>query len=108
VSASFSGERVRVRIDDGTEQGFDHVILATGYHVDVSKYGFLAPELLSSLRITNGFPVLHEGLETSIPGLHMLGAPASWSFGPLLMFVAGTGYATRALERRVTTASEPR
>ena len=78
-----------MRLDDGTERGVDHVLLATGYRVDISKYGFLAPGLLLSLRTANGFPVLSEGLETSIPGLHILGAPASWSFGPLLMFVSG-------------------
>jgi cation diffusion facilitator CzcD-associated flavoprotein CzcO len=102
ASAAVSGERVRVRLDDGTERNVDHVLLATGYRVDINKYSFLAPDILKSIRVFNGFPILREGLETSIPGLHILGAPGSWSFGPLLMFVSGTHYATRALAQQMT------
>jgi hypothetical protein len=65
--------------------------------VDVSKYEFLAPELAQSIRCFKGYPRLREGLETSVPGLHFLGAPAAWSFGPLMQFVSGTTYASRAL-----------
>jgi hypothetical protein len=34
-----------------------------------------------------------------VSGLHILGAPAAWSFGPLMQFVSGTRYASRALVR---------
>ncbi len=101
ASASVSGQRVHVRFDDGTERAFDHVLLATGYRVDISRYRFLAPELLASLRVFNGFPVLREGLESSVSGLHFLGAPGVWSFGPILMFVSGTRYASAALARSI-------
>jgi hypothetical protein len=33
--------------------------------------------------------------------LHFLGAPAIWSFGPLMQFVVGTHYSSRALHRCV-------
>jgi hypothetical protein len=36
-----------------------------------------------------------------VPGLHILGAPAVWSFGPLMQFVVGTHYASRSLLRCV-------
>ena len=71
--------------------------LGTGYHIDISKYEFLAPELVRSIHRCNGYPRLNEGLETSVPGLHIIGAPAAWSFGPLMQFVSGTHYASRAL-----------
>lgn len=103
-----NGERLRVRLDDGTERTVDHVLLGTGYRVDLSKYTFLAPEILTSLRVFNGFPVLQEGQETSIPGLHILGAPGTWSFGPLLMFVSGTHYTSRALTQRIARNSSTR
>jgi len=102
VSVAVVGERVKVRLCDGTERTVDHLLLGTGYKVDVSKYGFLAPELVRSLRRSNGFPWLKEGLESSVPGLHFLGAPAAWSFGPLMQFVSGTGYASRALLNCIT------
>jgi cation diffusion facilitator CzcD-associated flavoprotein CzcO len=100
------GERVKVRLSDGGERVVDHLLLGTGYRVDVSRYEFLAPDLASSVSQINGYPRLGEGLETSLPGLHILGSPAAWSFGPLMQFVSGTHYASRALTRHI--AREPR
>ncbi len=99
------GDRVEVRLDDGSERTVDHVLLGTGYRVDIARYEFLAPELLSSIERYGGYPVLKEGLETSVPGLHILGAPAAWSFGPLMQFVSGTHYASRVLLRSVAGAA---
>lgn len=94
-------DRVRVRLDDNSEQIVDHVLLGTGYRVDISKYDFLAPELVNSMSRSNGYPRLRAGLETSVPGLHIFGAPAAWSFGPLMQFVSGARYAAQALVRAV-------
>jgi len=96
------GGRVKVRFDDGSERTADHVVLGTGYRVDISKYGFLSDRLKNSISRANGFPRLRPGLETSVDGLHILGAPAAWSFGPLMQFVSGTHYASRALLRSIT------
>jgi FAD-dependent urate hydroxylase len=93
------GDRVKTHLDDGSERTVDHIVLGTGYRVDISKYQFLAPELLESIDRFDGFPRLKPGLETSVPGLHILGAPAAWSFGPLMQFVSGAGYASRSLLR---------
>jgi FAD-dependent urate hydroxylase len=95
------GERLAVRFDDGSERNVQHLLLGTGYAVDISKYPFLAPELVQSIRQFNGYPVLMAGLETSVAGLHILGAPAAWSFGPLLQFVSGARFASRELLRRI-------
>jgi thioredoxin reductase len=102
VSAAPAGSRVRVRFDDGSERTADHLLLGTGYRVDISKYEFLSPVLLKSIERHNGYPVLKSGLETSVPGLHILGAPAAWSFGPLMQFVSGTTYAARAVTRVIS------
>ena len=99
VSVAPVGEQLKVRLDDGCERTVHHVLLGTGYRVDVSGYDFLAPELVQSMRRVNGYPCLKEGLETSVQGLHFLGAPAAWSFGPLMQFVSGTHYASRSLVR---------
>jgi FAD-dependent urate hydroxylase len=104
ISASVVGDRVKVRFDDGSERTADHVLLGTGYRIDVSRYPFLAPELAQSIHQVDGFPRLNKGLETSVPGLHILGAPAAWSFGPLMRFVSGAGYASRALIRSIAQA----
>jgi NAD(P)H-nitrite reductase large subunit len=101
ASVTTVGERAKVRFDDGSERIVQRVVLGTGFRVDISKYAFVAPALVESVQRVNGYPVLQAGLETSIPGLHILGAPAAWSFGPLMQFVSGTHFAARALFRRI-------
>jgi len=101
VSAAAVGERVRVKLDIGSERTVDHVLLGTGYRVDVTKYSFFSPELARSISRFEGYPRLREGFETSVPGLHILGAPSIWSFGPLMQFVVGTHYTSRSLLRSI-------
>jgi cation diffusion facilitator CzcD-associated flavoprotein CzcO len=101
TSVQAVGEKVRVRLDDGYERVVDHVLLGTGYRVDVSKYAFLSTKLRESISRQNGYPRLRAGLETSVSGLHILGAPAAWSFGPVMQFVSGTHYASRVLLRSI-------
>jgi cation diffusion facilitator CzcD-associated flavoprotein CzcO len=101
VQARTSGERLRVHLNDGAERTVDHVVLGTGYRVDVARYEFLSPEVLKRTRLVGGYPRLDSGFESSLPRLHFLGAPAAWSFGPLVRFVAGTGFTSRALRRRI-------
>jgi hypothetical protein len=77
----------------------DHVVLGTGYRVNIARYEFLGPILLQHLQVVDGFPDLGPAFESSVPGLHFLGAPAAWSYGPLMYFVSGTKYAATALFR---------
>ena len=97
VSASTSGEGLEVKLADGGQRTVDHLLLGTGYRVDIARYPFLAPALLERVRRVNGYPVLGRGMESSVPGLHFVGAPAAWSFGPIMRFVSGGWYTGRAL-----------
>ena len=101
VAVSMVQGEVRLGLDDGTERRVDHVLLATGYRVDVSRYSFLAAQLVESLHLLDGYPPLRPGMESAVPGLHFVGAPAAWTFGPVMRFVSGTTYGSRALTRRV-------
>jgi FAD-dependent urate hydroxylase len=107
-SFSVTGDKISVRLSDGTSRTVDHILMGTGYRVDVSKYAFLSPGIVNSLKTQNGFPLLTEGMETSVPGLHILGAPGIWTFGPLLQFVSGTHYACKSLARVVSRNHSPR
>ena len=98
-SVAPSGSRLSMRLNDGSLREVDHVLLGTGYRVDVSRYPFLSSELIQGLSQINGFPKLKPGFESSIRGLHFLGAPSAWDFGPLMFFVCGTDYAARRLAR---------
>lgn len=101
VSAVATGSRICVKLDDGTTRLVDHALLATGFRVDVSRYQFLSQSTLKQLETVDGYPVLKRGLESSIPGLHFVGKPAAWSFGPLLGFVSGTQFASNELVRAI-------
>ncbi len=92
---------VEVWLDNGEERRADHIFLATGYQVDIAKYRFLSGGLVDSIRQIGRYPVLSAGMESSIAGLHFLGAPAAVSYGPLMRFVSGTDYAARQLTRRL-------
>src|SRR5581483_11393060 len=81
VAAAPEGERVRLTLDDATERRVHHVLLATGYRVNLDRYEYLAPALRRAIERVDGYPALREGFETSVPGLHMVGAPAAISFG---------------------------
>jgi cation diffusion facilitator CzcD-associated flavoprotein CzcO len=90
---------LRVTLDDGTQRTAEHIILGTGYKVDIATYGFLAPDLITGIQRTGGYPILHKGMESTVPGLHFLGAPAAWSYGPTMRFVSGSWYAATQLVR---------
>jgi FAD-dependent urate hydroxylase len=95
--------KLRVELDGGEVRLVDHLIYGTGYAVDVGRYRFLSRDLAGAIRQVDGYPVLGPGLESSVPRLHFLGAPAARSFGPTMRFVSGSWYASRALSRAVTS-----
>lgn len=107
TAAEQRGDRVHVRLDDGSERTVDHLLFGTGYKVDVTRYPFLSEDLARRVRHVNGYPVLRRGMESSVPGLHFLGAPAARSFGPIMRFVAGGWYGAEQLTRHVTGAVAP-
>src|SRR5713226_1374522 len=106
VSAVPHNKRLKLRIDDGSERIVDHALLGTGYRVDISRYGFLSQELLASIKQIDGYPQLSSGFESSIRGLHFVGASAAWSFGPLMRFVAGAEFAARAVFEHIVAATK--
>ena len=101
TSAKAAGDRLHVELSDGSAREVDHLMFGTGYKVDIQRYPFLDPELARRITAVDGYPVLKAGMETSVPGLHILGAPAARSFGPLMRFVAGGWYGAESLTRSV-------
>lgn len=106
ISATVTGNGVRVGLDDGTDRVVDHVIQGTGFAVDVNRFNMLSDEIVTSLRTIGGQPRLKGGFESSVPGLHFLGAASDLSFGPLMRAIAGTGYAARSVTRSVVAELE--
>ena len=79
------GEVVTVTLGDGTRLETDHVLLATGYAVDMRKVAYMPDELA----LADGFPVLDPDFQTNLTGLFIPGFPSTRDFGPFFGFVAG-------------------
>jgi len=103
VALEGRGSGVDAPLDDGSVRHVDHVILGTGYQVQIERYPFLDRDLVNGIERASGYPVLSRGMESSVTGLHFLGAPAAWSFGPTMRFVAGGWFGSRNLVRRIVT-----
>lgn len=92
---------VSFQLDSGDSQLIeaDHVIAATGFRPDIGRLKFLAPSITDAMDCVDGTPVLTRHFETSVPGLFTVGVLAANSFGPLLRFAYGAGFASRRLAR---------
>ena len=99
VGARAKDGALTLHLDDGTRSVVDHALLATGYALDISKPGILASSLIERIQLHQGAscPVLSAYFESSVPGLHFAGSSAVPSYGPLMRFVTGAGYAARSI-----------
>jgi cation diffusion facilitator CzcD-associated flavoprotein CzcO len=104
LNAQRVGDRIALTLDNSTKR-YDHVMLATGYRIDVNKMTMLDAGLRGKVKRQNGLPLLSGGFESNVPGLHFVGASAVASFGPLLRFIAGAGFAARRVTRAALHAS---
>jgi len=95
VSAYDTG--LQLRLSDGTSQRVDHVLLGTGFRIDLLRYPFWSAALNNAIRCVRGYPRLTKQFETTVPGLYVTGAPSAPTFGPLMRFVAGSGFAGRTI-----------
>jgi Pyridine nucleotide-disulphide oxidoreductase len=104
-SAISAGTELRLTLADGSERVADHLVMATGYRVDMARHPLISPDVLGELDVFRGSPRLRRGLESSLPGLHFVGAMAAQSFGPLMRFVSGTTYAAPALAAQLASST---
>lgn len=79
---------VTLALSDGEAVEVDHVVFASGYKPDLARVPYLAG-VLGQVSVTDGFPDLTEGFETSLPGLYVTGFPATRDFGPFYGFTKG-------------------
>jgi cation diffusion facilitator CzcD-associated flavoprotein CzcO len=96
LAARSCGHRIALDLDSGSRQ-FDHVVLGTGYRVDLARIRFLSSQLAGRIACTDGSPLLRSGFESSVPKLHFAGSLAVKSFGPLMRFIAGAPYTAHAI-----------
>jgi thioredoxin reductase len=96
VTSVDGGERggVRLGLSDGDVLEVDHVIAASGYRADLAAVPYLAG-VLDRISVTDGFPDLSPGFETTLPGLFVTGFAATRDFGPFYGFTKGCPSAAR-------------
>ena len=104
-SASIADDKVHLYFrnlkGESVELTGDHVIGGTGYRVDVQRLSFMAPELRDLIRTERGSPKLSSNFECSVPDLYFIGTTAALSFGPLMRFAFGAGFASSRLSNHL-------
>ncbi len=76
-----------VKFTNSEEITCDTIVLATGYKVDISRVPILSSgNILGQLATRNGFPVLDDHFQTSVPGFFITSMPAAQDFGPFFGF----------------------
>jgi thioredoxin reductase len=107
-SAEFKNGKVVLHLRglDGSKKEIltDHVIAATGYKVKMDRLTFLNPEIRSKVKCVAGYPELSTSFESSVPGLYFVGLAAASSFGPVMRFAYGAGFAAQRVTHAVAKA----
>ena len=98
--------RLSLSAADGSQRDVvaEHVIAATGYKVDLRRLAFLSPEIRTKIKVVKGSPVLSSAFESSVPGIYFTGLAAANSFGPVMRFAFGAGFAARRLTETMVNA----
>jgi thioredoxin reductase len=79
----------------------DHVIAATGYRFNFQNLPFLEQNLKSRITHEEHMPRLSSNFESSVPGLYFTGLASANSFGPVMRFLAGTGFTARRISLHI-------
>jgi thioredoxin reductase len=95
-----TGDGVAVTLSNGNHLHVDHIMLATGYAVNLQNLPMLDQELAAQINTDAGIPLLSPYFESSVPGLYFIGLSSIRAFGPLYRFVLGN----KATARRVAAA----
>jgi len=96
--------KIDATISDGTRARVDHILLATGYKVDINRLTMIHPSLRAEIRTDMAIPLLSHWFESSVPGFYFVGFTSLRAFGPLYRSVAGCGATARRVARSVARA----
>ncbi len=80
---------VALTLSTGEKLKADHVVLGTGYRINIWNLPMLHPSLVSSIQTYQDAPLLNHRFESSVPGLYFVGISSVSSFGPFYRFVVG-------------------
>jgi thioredoxin reductase len=102
-AATSDGNRVHLNLITNDAQSrhltVDHVIVATGYRIDIERIAFLDNSVRAQIETVEGTPILSSHFESTVPGLYFVGPVAANSFGPVQRFAVGARFAARRVSR---------
>jgi hypothetical protein len=103
--------RVALQLTDPNGQSkvlaADHVIAATGYRFNFQNLPFLDKNLKQRIRHEEYMPQLSSNFESSVPGLYFTSLASANSFGPVMRFLAGTGFTARRISLHIAKDQRP-
>jgi cation diffusion facilitator CzcD-associated flavoprotein CzcO len=100
--------KVILRVTSGNKESYiagDHVIAATGFKTDMRRHTFISQEVMDSMSMLDGIPILTRNFETSVHGLYVIGPASAHSFGPVMRFVLGTKHAAPRVAWHIRASS---
>jgi thioredoxin reductase len=86
---------------DSCQLSADHIIAATGYKPDLNRIHFLDAQLLGEIALLNNTPRLNAYFESSVSGLYFAGPATANTFGPVMRFAIGAGFAARQISKNL-------
>jgi len=99
--------KVDATLSGGATLRADHILLGTGYQVDLNRLPMIHPSLRAEILADNGIPRLDPCFQSSVPGLYFVGATSWRAFGWLYRFVAGVGHTAQRVAKAVAHAQRP-
>jgi thioredoxin reductase len=93
---------VAVTLSNGDHLEVDHVMLSTGYAVNLQNLPMLDQDLAAQVHTDADIPILSHYFESSVPGLYFIGLSSIRAFGPLYRFVLGNKAAARRVASSVS------
>jgi FAD-dependent urate hydroxylase len=88
VGVAPGSDTVTLTLGDGELLTVDKVVFSTGYRADIASVPYLG-DVVHRIALTDGFPDLSPGFETSLAGLYVTGFASTRDFGPFFGFTKG-------------------
>jgi len=93
-----STDKLEISINSGKRIIADHIIMATGYKVNMLNIPFLRNGNISKkLKLKNGYPELDNNLQTNIPGLYSTSISATQDFGLFFGFTVSVNTSSKII-----------
>ncbi len=96
-----------VTFDTGVETEVDRILLATGYLPRLERLALLTAGNLPPLAERDGYPVLDDSFQSSVPGLYLTSLPAAEHFGPFFGFTISARMSAAVIGRAVAERRAP-